>query len=120
MQVLLALVLGATLVAPAGAPGDRDQPRLADRLERAVSVAGGTRDLAAWQHIADRTGGTRATGTPGFALSADYLVHRLTGAGYRVTRQPVPYQDFHVDAERVTEVAPKAAPIRTYLLRSSP
>ena len=36
---------------------------------------------AAWQRIADHNGGMRATGTPGFAASAGYLVARLTRAG---------------------------------------
>ncbi|MEU6073930.1 M28 family peptidase [Micromonospora sp. NPDC047074] len=123
MRAVLALVLGVTLAVPAGGSGgagDAGKLWLADRLEGTVSGAAATHHLAAWQRIADRTEGTRATGTRGFAQSADYLTRRLTDAGYRVTRQPVPYQDFRFDAERITELTPNAAPIRTYLLRFSP
>lgn len=119
MRSVLALTLSATMVLPSGATGGGEL-WLAEHLEHAVTGAAASRHLAAWQRIADRTGGTRATGTPGFAASADYLVTQLTRAGYRVTRQPVPYQDFHIDIEAVEELTAGAAPIRVYLLRFSP
>jgi hypothetical protein len=117
----LALALSATMIVmPSGGTGGAGDAWLADHLEQAVSGPAAARHLAAWQQIANRSGGTRATGTPGFALSADYLVDQLTQAGYRVTRQPVPYADFKVDVEQIRELTPGAAPIRTYLLRFSP
>jgi hypothetical protein len=120
MRSMLALALSATMLIPSGGTGGAGDLWLADHLEHAVSGPAATRHLAAWQEIADRNGGTRATGTPGFAASADYLVQQLTRAGYRVTRQPVPYQDFKIDVEQIEELVPGAAPIRTYLLRFSP
>ncbi|MGA8118169.1 MAG: M28 family peptidase, partial [Actinocatenispora sp.] len=71
---------------------------LADRLEHAVGD-GGYRHLVAWQHAADQGDGTRSVGTEGFRRSADYLVSQLRGAGYRVTRQVVPFQRFRIDSE---------------------
>jgi N-acetylated-alpha-linked acidic dipeptidase len=117
----LALALSATMiVTPSGGTGGAGDAWLADYLEHAVSGPAAARHMAAWQRIADGSGGIRATGTPGFARSADYLVDQLTRAGYRVTRQPVPYTDFVADAEQISELTPGAAPIRTYLLRFSP
>jgi Zn-dependent M28 family amino/carboxypeptidase len=43
--------------------------------------------LAAFQAIADANGGTRASGTPGYDLSADYVADLLEDAGYVVERQ---------------------------------
>src|SRR4051794_1722593 len=50
--------------------------------------------LAALQHIAGRNDGTRAAGTPGYDQSADYVAARLGDAGWRVTRQDVPFSYF--------------------------
>src|SRR4051794_27142046 len=47
--------------------------------------------LAALQHIAGRNDGTRSAGTPGYDQSADYVAARLKDAGWRVTRQEVPF-----------------------------
>lgn len=45
---------------------------------------GGLREhLAALQRIADRTGGTRAVGTPGYDASVAYVAGRLREAGYQ-------------------------------------
>ena len=48
--------------------------------------------LAALQRIAERNGGTRAAGTRGYDQSADYVAERLEDAGWRVTRQDVPFR----------------------------
>src|SRR5215211_2405326 len=118
---MLAVALSAAMVVPSGATGGSDDPLwLAGHLEHAVPGAAAARHLAAWQRAADSNGGTRATGTPGFTASAGYLVRQLARAGYRVTRQPVPYQDFKIDVEHVAELTPGAAPVRAYLLRFSP
>jgi hypothetical protein len=52
--------------------------------------------LAALQRIADRNGGTRAAGTRGYDESADYVAGRLEDAGWRVTRQDVPFTYFRL------------------------
>jgi hypothetical protein len=36
----------------------------------------------ALQNIANANGGTRASGTPGYAASVDYVADTLTDAGY--------------------------------------
>jgi Zn-dependent M28 family amino/carboxypeptidase len=40
-----------------------------------------------FQRIANQNGGTRASGTPGYEASADYVAGRLRAAGYTVTEQ---------------------------------
>ena len=41
----------------------------------------------ALQRIANRSDGTRASGTPGYARSADYVVSQLPASAYAITRQ---------------------------------
>ena len=43
--------------------------------------------LNALQDIADANGGTRASGTPGYDASADYVANLLEDAGFTVERQ---------------------------------
>ena len=43
--------------------------------------------LNAFQSFADANGGTRASGTPGYDASADYVANLLEGAGYTIERQ---------------------------------
>ena len=52
---------------------------------------------AAFQEIADENGGTRASGTPGYDASADYVEERLERAGYVVTRQEFEFHAFAVE-----------------------
>ncbi len=58
---------------------------------RAVTLAGVLRHLVAFQAIASTHNDTRASGTPGFTRSADYVAALMRAAGYRVTRQPFPF-----------------------------
>ena len=47
-----------------------------------VTTAGITEHLQAFQRIGAANGNTRASGTPGYDQSVDYVVERLTAAGY--------------------------------------
>ncbi|MFL6138244.1 MAG: M28 family peptidase [Frankiaceae bacterium] len=76
--------------------------------------------LRAFQRIADRNGGTRGYDQPGFAASADYVVHRLRQAHYRVWRQKVPYTDFVPDEERAVERSPVQRSYRLLMTRWVP
>ena len=98
-----ALVTSATLVAaiaasPLASAADRDQGERGTRtdhthsgkshhdssakLRKKVDLAGVMRTLEDLQAIADRNDGSRASGTPGYAASRDYIVRRLERAGY--------------------------------------
>jgi Zn-dependent M28 family amino/carboxypeptidase len=65
----------------------------AEALAEAVTREGLRADLAELQRIADDNGGTRASGTPGYAASAAYVVHKLSKAGYQPHLQRFRYTD---------------------------
>jgi Zn-dependent M28 family amino/carboxypeptidase len=101
-----ALLVPAALpaVAPA-APAKKPKPKpdYSARLQKAVTVEGMLRHERAFANIAERNGGTRASGTPGFAKSRDYVVGRLQAAGYAVTVQPFDFPFFQSTATPVLE-----------------
>jgi len=91
---VLALTLLLAVLAPAAAsaqPRDRRCSHAAnvtyDRLLSCVSADSVMEHLEELQAIADANGGTRASGTPGYDASVDYIVEQLTAAGYEVTTQ---------------------------------
>jgi len=61
------------------------------KLLECVTLAGVREHQAAFQAIADVNGGTRAAGTPGYDASVDYVVDRMTAAGYVVTLNEFPF-----------------------------
>ena len=61
------------------------------KLLECVTLEGVRGHQAALQAIADANGGTRAAGTPGYEASVDYVVDRLTAAGYAVTLDEFPF-----------------------------
>ena len=56
----------------------------------------------AFQEIADANGGTRASGTPGYNASADYVAGLLEDAGYTVERQVFSYSDYTENSSSLT------------------
>ncbi|MGY1732298.1 M28 family peptidase [Geodermatophilus sp. SYSU D01045] len=88
-----ALALAGSVVAalPAGAAGgnscDHRNNNTVAKLTECVTLDGVMEHLEAFQAIADAHGDTRASGTPGYTASADYVEDRLTAAGWTVTRQ---------------------------------
>ncbi len=77
------------------------------KLRKAVTAAGMYEHLNAFQAIADRNGGNRVSGTPGFDQSKDYVADRLEAAGYDVTVMPF---DFQYNADRTTPVFAQVSP----------
>ena len=55
-----------------------------DKLLECVTIDDLRAHQAAFQAIADANGGTRASGTPGYDASVDYVVEILEAAGYDV------------------------------------
>jgi Peptidase family M28/PA domain len=95
LLVLAGLVLGGCL----GGDDDDDGHEgksASPKPPPAITPAELRDDLAALQRIADRNGGTRAAGTPGYDASADYVAAQLSAAGWSVTRQPVPFAYFEL------------------------
>jgi Zn-dependent M28 family amino/carboxypeptidase len=75
-------------------------------LRNAVTVAGVMEHEAALQAIADANGGTRASGTPGYTASVDYVADLLTEAGYEVTIQNFTYDQFVLNSSAFQRVSP--------------
>ena len=75
-------------------------------LRSAVTVAGVMQHEQALQAIANANGGTRASGTPGYAASVDYVAGLLTGAGYDVTIQNFTYDQFILNSSAFQRVSP--------------
>jgi aminopeptidase S len=76
----------APAVSPPSEPAP--SPKLTARgLRDAVEVSDIRAHLQELQRIADANGGNRATGTIGFDESVEYVINRLSEAGYEVVRQ---------------------------------
>lgn len=98
-----AVVGSMFLVGPVAAEPNNNS---VSKLTKAVTVQGMLRHLDAFQSIADAHGGTRASGTPGFTASADYVAGRLEQAGYLVTRQPFQFPFYQEFSSSFAQVAP--------------
>ena len=75
------------------------------KLLDCVTLDGVRSHQAALQAIADENGGTRASGTPGYDASVDYVAGQLEAAGYVVTRQEFEF-DFFADYSTLSRVSP--------------
>ena len=82
-------------------------------LREAVSADNILQHLEAFQAIADANDGTRASGTPGYDESADYVAELLSGAGYEVTRQEFDYEQFLETATPVLDLTEPDQPAYT-------
>ena len=115
-----ALAVGALTLAAAGATAStatagpaacatRTNNTLAKLLE-CVDLAGVREHQAAFQDIADDNGSTRVSGSPGYDLSADYVMARLRAAGWQVTQQSFEFQTFvSLSPSILEQVAPPPA-----------
>ena len=107
MRSFLALASSVALLC-AGCWGGEEKTRAAptssgstaEAVAEAVTQKGLRADLAALQRIAVENGGTRASGTPGYDASVEYVVGQLRKAGY----QP------HLHRFRYTDVRELARP----------
>ena len=80
------------------------------KLLKCVTVEGVREHQKAFQEIADRNGGVRSSGTPGYDESVDYVADRMEAAGYDVTKQPFEFVSFTtLGASTLEQTAPNAA-----------
>ncbi|MBN2621953.1 MAG: M28 family peptidase [Acidimicrobiales bacterium] len=85
-----------------------------DELLECVTAEGVFEHLDAFQAIADANGDTRASATPGYDASADYVADQLEAAGYDVTRQVFEFPYFEELTPAVLEqVTPVSASYAT-------
>ena len=114
---VLALALLAALLAvgaATAAPGDAADPTMADtaKLRKAVEPASILVHERRFQRIADDNPnaqgvGTRASGTPGYRASADYVAGKLKRAGYEVSRQTFEFPFFEeLEPAELQQVSP--------------
>ncbi len=73
------------------------------KLLECVTLEGVMEHQQAFQDIADANGGTRASGTPGYDASVDYVEERLSRAGYTTTRQEFTFHAFAVEGPSVLQ-----------------
>ncbi|ALG83294.1 M28 family peptidase [Gordonia phthalatica] len=76
--------------APPGAADDAGATAKARTLADAVTLDGAMKHLRAFQDIANRNGGNRALGSPGYRQSVEYAEKVLREAGYKPVRQEFP------------------------------
>lgn len=87
MRRLIAVAMTTAAAVIAVAPGAAAQSRdvSSEKLRKTVTLSGLKEHLSAFQAIGSANGNTRATGTPGYEASVEYVISKLTKAGYRVT-----------------------------------
>jgi Zn-dependent M28 family amino/carboxypeptidase len=84
------------------------------RLRDAVTVNGILGHERVFQRIANQNGGTRASGTPGYTASRDYVVNTLKAAGYQVTTQEFTFAFFkELAPPTLSQVSPTPADYET-------
>ena len=104
VRLFAALAVSLTLVAGSAAAADLSESK---GFRKAVTLAGIRQHQAALQAIADANDGTRASGTPGYAASAQYVFDRLSDAGYDPVLQPFDFAFFRqLAASTFARVAP--------------
>lgn len=102
-NVLLATVIGALIWAPAVSGA---VPVDSSALRDEVSADGVLAHLAELQAIADANGGTRASGTPGYEASVDYVVAQLEAAGYDADVQAFDFEYTEVLEAALEQISP--------------
>jgi Zn-dependent M28 family amino/carboxypeptidase len=114
--LVLALLAAMLAMGVASAAPDDPDPTLgaSAELRKAVEPAGILVHERRLQRIADAGAdpdgdgvGTRASGTPGYDASADYVAGKLEAAGYDVTRQEFDFPYFAVLSSSFSQTAPQ-------------
>jgi Zn-dependent M28 family amino/carboxypeptidase len=109
---IVTLALGLALVSPVAATAVDDVNT--KRLRNAVTVNGILQHERALQRIANENNGTRASGTPGYQASVDYVAGKLRKAGYSVKIQEFTFPFFEALAPaELAQVTPAATDYAT-------
>lgn len=102
--IITSLLMSSTFAASVDC--EQQNNDTADKVQKCMTIDGLVDHLKTFQHIADNNPelpGTRFTNTEGFNASRDYIVKKLTDAGYRVSLQDVPMEISYIKAPRVFE-----------------
>ena len=114
--VAIPLTLGLLIPTNASAIDEVNTKKLRNEL----TVSGILQHERVLQRIANNNGGTRASGTPGYDASVQYVANRLRTAGYTVTIQDFDFPFFELLADGETsQVAPTPTDYETTTLNYS-
>jgi Zn-dependent M28 family amino/carboxypeptidase len=100
------LLGAAPAAASVGGKPDPAKCNSAEQLVECVTLDGVRTHLAAFQQIADDNGGTRASGTPGYAASVEYVADQAREAGLDVTTQDFEFPFFQLSDQSFAQTAP--------------
>jgi Zn-dependent M28 family amino/carboxypeptidase len=92
--VAATVCVAAVALAPGSASAANTPSGQAAKLRKAITVEGMMQHQQALQDIASANGNTRASGTPGYDASVDYVVSQLEEAGYDPVVQPFDFAFF--------------------------
>jgi len=106
----MTLVAALAVAVPVNAAVPVDSSALVEAVD-AAEINGYLMDL---QEIADANGGTRSSGTPGYAASVAYVEAQLQAAGYETTRQPFDFEFVQVLEAVMEQVSPAGGPTYVY------
>jgi Zn-dependent M28 family amino/carboxypeptidase len=113
--ILLTMLAGTLAVAPAAMAGpsscDSRVNNTFEKLLQCVTLEGVREHQAAFQAIADANDDTRLAGTEGYDDSVDYVIEKMTAAGYNVSRNAFPFLFF--PPATLNQTAPIAAEYET-------
>ena len=100
LLLVLSMLGGLLWVAPVAQADsrrcERRNVKSVQTLLECVDVDGVREHQRSLQRIADRNDGTRASGTPGYDASVEYVVKKMRAAGYTVTVDPFVFDFFEV------------------------
>lgn len=95
LLIILTMFIGVFAYAPTAQAGPAScEFRTSDNFKKlleCVTLEGVREHQAAFQAIANANGGTRLAGTNGYEESVDYVVERMTAAGYNVSLNGFPF-----------------------------
>jgi Zn-dependent M28 family amino/carboxypeptidase len=91
---VFSVTLAAALVTVSAQPASAVDEINTKKLRDAVTVGGILGHERALQRIANQNDGTRASGTPGYAASVNYVKNTMKAAGYTVKEQPFTFPFF--------------------------
>jgi Zn-dependent M28 family amino/carboxypeptidase len=90
------------------------------KLTNGVTVNGIMQHQRKFQQIANENNGTRASGTPGYDASADYVARKLRQAGYDVRRQTFTFPFFReLSPATLTQLTPQEQELETAIFEYS-
>lgn len=115
LVVALVAAVGVASAKPTKDDSKKDPAlRASAKLRKAVDPAGILIHERRFQRIANANEGNRASGTPGYDASVDYVANKLQRAGYRVDVQSFEFPFFEVVNQSFSQTAPEQRDFEPY------